>query len=150
MVSTSVTIPFADGVYNFALPMPRLCELERKTGNTSVVEIYERMTQCVGKTEEGVFVFIGGASVMGVEVIETIRCGLLGGNHGEVNGEFLEVGPIAAKNLVENYAYPSRPLKESIVVAWQILHAAIEGVQLEEGSKKKAAPKGKRSTKAKS
>jgi hypothetical protein len=51
-----------------------------------------------------------------------------------VNGEEIEVGPLLAKRLVEDYVYPARPLSEGVVLAWRVLHAAIHGVQL----KKKA------------
>ena len=72
-----------------------------------------------------------------MDVRETIRLALIGGNSGMVEGEEVEVGPLLAKQLVDGYIYPARPFSEGVVLAWRILHAAIHGVQL----KKKAEPK---------
>lgn len=135
-MDTAVDLKFADGEYRFWLPLPQVFELERKTGDTSILVLEERLRDAIGVDEKGEYVFTGGGAAMTLDVRETIRLGLIGGNSGMVDGEEVEVGPQLAKQLVDNYAYPARPLEEGVVLAWRILHAAIHGVRL----KKKAEP----------
>lgn len=147
-MDTATTLDFADGKYRFWLPLPLVFELERKTGDTSILVLEERMRSAIGQDETGDFVFAGGGSAMVADVREVLRCGLIGGNSGLTDEGEKEVGPITAKQLVDDYVYPARPLSEGMVKAWQVLHAAIYGVKLDEGSKKKAPTKRKsRSTK---
>lgn len=133
-METRLEAPFADGEYSFWLPLPQVFELERACG--SLIAIEERLRAGIGIDDAGKPVFIGGGEAGTKEIIETIRVGLIGGNRGLVNGEEREIGPLEAKRLVENYAYPARPLVESAVLAWQIVNAALRGIQL----KKKADP----------
>lgn len=135
-MDTRVELPFADGTYSFWLPLPQVFEVERKTGDTSLLVLEERMRAAIGQDAEGAFVFAGGGAAMVADVREVIRCALIGGNAGMVEGEEIEVGPVAAKQLVDSYVYPARPLAEGVVLAWRILQAAIYGIRLD-GSKKK-------------
>lgn len=128
-MDTAVEIPFADGEYRFWLPLPQLVELERKTGDTSIETIFSRLNAAIGLDGDEA-VYIGGGAAMIADVRETIRLGLIGGNCGQVNGEEIEVGPLLAKQLVDQYVCPARPFKEGAVIAWRILFAMIEGVRL--------------------
>jgi hypothetical protein len=147
-MDTAVTLQFADGEYRFWLPLPQVVELERKTGDTSILVIEERLRGAIGVEQgdgEPSFVFLGGGAAMVGDVRETLRLGLIGGNSGMVEGEEVEVGPGLAKQLVDNYVYPARPLAEGVVLAWRVLHAAIHGVQLKKKvSEPKAPPARKR------
>jgi hypothetical protein len=134
-MDTAVELEFGDGTYRFWLPLPQIVALERACGDVSILTIEERLRGAIGQEGEE-FVFLGGGSAMIADVRETIRLGLAGGDHGMVEGEEIEVGPIRARQLVDEYAYPARPLAEGVVLAWRILHAAIFGVRL----KKKAEP----------
>ena len=64
----------------------------------------------------------------------------------------IEVGPQLAKELVDSYVFPERPLDEAFALATGILDAAVRGIQLKKKEQEEAAPKPghKRSTKAKS
>lgn len=137
-MDTAVILPFGDGEYRFWLPLPQVFELERVCGDVSLLAIEERLRGGIGQEATGEYVFAGGGSAMVREVRETIRLGLIGGNSGMVDGAEVEVGPLRAKELLDLYSYPARPLVESALVAWRVLHAAIFGVRLGEGSKKKA------------
>lgn len=86
-------------------------------------------------------VYVGGGAAMVTDVREIIRLALIGGNSCIVDGEEKQVGPMTAKQLVDDYVYPARPFTESLHVAWSILHAAITGISL----KKKAGPERPRS-----
>ena len=141
-MDTAVELDFADGRYRFWLPLPQVIELERKT-DASILVIEERLRGAIGvegKDGEGEpnFVFLGGGSAMMADVRETIRLALIGGNSGFVEEAEIEVGPGVARQLIDNYVYPARPLSEGVVLAWRILHAAIHGVEL--ASQKKSAP----------
>lgn len=132
-METAVTAEFADGEYRFWLPLPQMSALERSCGNTSILEIEERLRAAVGQDGE-TYVFLGGGSAMIADIRETIRLALIGGNHGMVGGEEIEVGPIRAKQLVDEYVCPARPMSEGVVLAWRILYALVFGARL----KKKA------------
>lgn len=140
MKSTSINLGFADGDYTFALPLPQFLELERKTGK-SAFAIYDQVSAGLG-IDDADAVYLGGGAAMLADVRETIRLGLIGGNSALVDGEEVEVGPRTALSLVDAYVYPARPLIEGQRIAWAILNAAIEGVQLKKkrpGSRAQAA-----------
>jgi hypothetical protein len=132
-VQTEVTAEFADGTYRFWLPLPQMTALERVCGDTSILTLEERMRAAIGVAGDD-FEFIGGGAAMITDIRETIRLALIGGNHGMVGGEEVDVGPIRAKQLVDEYVCPARPMSEGIVLAWRILHALVFGARL----KKKA------------
>lgn len=132
-METAVTAAFGDGEYRFWLGLPQIVALERACADTSILTIEERLRAAIGVEGEE-FVFVGGGAAMIADVRETIRLALIGGNHALVGGEEVEVGPIRAKQLVDEYVCPARPLSEGVVLAWRILHGAIFGVRL----KKKA------------
>lgn len=133
-METALTARFADGEYRFWLPLPQVFELERSCGDVSILAIEERLRGGIGQDVDGKTHFVGGGIASTREIRETIRLALIGGNNGLVDGEAVEVGPMRAKELVDTYCYPQRPLAESAVLAWSILSAAIYGVRL----KKKA------------
>ena len=133
-METACTSAFGDGEYRFWLPLPHVFELERVCGDVSILAIEERLRSGIGQDENGETVFVGGGAASVREIRETIRLGLIGGDHGLVDGSEVEVGPLRAKQLMDLYAYPARPLAESAVLAWLILSSAIFGVRL----KKKA------------
>src|SRR5687768_1405593 len=120
-MDTAVTAPFADGEYRFFLALPQIVALERACGDVSILTIEERLRAAIGVDGEE-FVFVGGGGAMIADVRETIRLALIGANHALVNEEEVEVGPIRAKQLVDEYVCPARPLSEGVVLAWRILH----------------------------
>jgi len=133
-MDTAVHLQFADGEYRFWLPLPQVVELERKTG-ASILVIEERLRAAIGTNGDvsdpaSDFVFLGGGSATVTDVRETLRLALWGGGGGLVDGQEVEVGPNAARQLVDTYVYPARPFAEGVVVAWRVLHAAIHGIQL--------------------
>lgn len=134
-MDTSVELDFADGRYRFWLTLPHVVELERKAGGKSIFAIYDQLGAGLG-LNDGAPVYLGGGQGMITDIRETIRLGLIGGNDGLIAGEQIEVGPTRARELVDLYTFPNRPIIESLHVAWTILHAAITGISL----KKKAYP----------
>lgn len=134
-MDTAVDLKFADGEYHFALLLPQIFELERNCGGTdaegfrrgkSIFQIYEEISAGLGLGIDDTPVFIGGGKANAKDIRETIRLGLIGGG----------LSPIDAKQLVDDYCFPVRPMTESLGVAWAILRASIEGVQI-----KKKEPK---------
>lgn len=134
-MDTRVDLAFADGKYSFWLPLPHAVELERKCGGKSIFAIYDGMASGLGMRGEDP-IYLGGSTAMVTEIRETIRLGLIGGNSAFIGGEEAEVGPNRARELVETYTFPHRPLIEGLNLAWSILHAAIVGIEL----KKKVEP----------
>lgn len=129
MPDTAVDLDFGDGRYRFWLGLPQVVELERKCGGKSVFIMYDEMGAGLGMAGDAP-IYMGGGTAMVTDIRETIRLGLIGGGSGTVTGEEVEVGPRRAIELVDAYAFPTRPLTESLHVAWSILHAAIAGISL--------------------
>lgn len=129
MPDTRIELDFADGRYSFWLALPQAVELERKCGGKSIFAMYDEMGAGLGMAGDAP-VYLGGGKALITDIRETIRLGLIGGNNGFVNGEEIEVGPNRARNLVDEYTYPARPMLEALNVAWSILHAAVVGIDL--------------------
>ncbi|WP_324699785.1 GTA-gp10 family protein [Novosphingobium sp. RL4] len=129
MPDTRVELDFADGRYSFWLALPHVIELERKCGGKSVFAMYDAMGAGLGTAGDDP-VYLGVGTAMVTEIRETIRLGLIGGNSGFIDGAEIEIGPNGARNLVDAYTFPARPLIEGLHIAWTILHAAIVGIDL--------------------
>lgn len=140
-METAVTAQFGDGEYLFWLPLPQIIELERLC-DTTFLDLHERFEQTLGvHSESGDIAYVGGGPSTNA-VLQIIRLALIGGKAGMVDGQDVEVGPMRAKQLLELYAYPARPLAEATALAGSIVMAAVRGVRL----KKKADPAATEST----
>lgn len=128
---TEITLPFADGTYRFWLPIPQVNELESKLasfgGPVSMFGLEWQLRQSISLAANGDAVFAGGGDAVAKAVRETIRLGLIGGGFAVVDDDKVEVGPNRAKELLEAYVYPARPLAEAAALAWRVLAAAIYG-----------------------
>ena len=125
---TDLVTNFGDGQYRFWLPLKEVAEFEGKFG--SILSIEPRLRSAVGLDEDNKPVFIGGGSADGAACREIVRLGLIGGKAGEIDGEEAEIGPQRARELIDLYAWPNRPLGETAALAWRILAAAIYGNEL--------------------
>lgn len=122
---TALELEFADGAYQFDLKLPQIAELQEKRG-CGIFKLY-------GRVLEGRYIFEGqiiANTVRGEayaeDLFETIRLGLIGGGKALVDGKEIDVSPLMAKRLVENYCHAA-PLRESWAIAAAILGARIEG-----------------------
>lgn len=122
---TEITMPFADGDYRFFLPIPQMIELER-VGHT-MCSLEFRLRESIGLTLDGEAIYGGGNAVEADSIRKIIRLALIGGDSGTVDGEKVDVGPQRARELVDAYVYPARPLAEGAALAWRILATAIYG-----------------------
>ena len=122
---TEITMSFADGEYRFFLPIPQVTELE--SGGQSMCALEFRLRESIGLTIDGEAIYGGGNAVDADSIRKIIRLALIGGNGGTVEGEKVDVGPQRARELVETYVYPARPLAEGAALAWRILATAIYG-----------------------
>jgi len=155
-MDTAIELDFADGRYRFWLPMPQVIQLERGPLNKpypdtypkSIFTMFDQIGAGLGFVGEQP-VYVGGGSALASDISEIIRLGLIGGNNGTVNGEDFEVTPAIAGHLVRDYVYPARPMIEGLRLAWEILHAAISGVDLKKKDAPPKPPHPKRSAKAK-
>lgn len=140
-MQNKIDLAFADGVYSFALSLARINELERKvaaaTGSPAGIgSIFARVLKGCARVGEDVVQAPALAEFFAIDLVETIRQGLIGGNHGVVNDEEITVSPALADRLITNYAL-ERPLTESWSTAASILAACIVGYE-PPGDKKKA------------
>lgn len=109
----SVMLPFADGEYRFRLGWGQLTELQEKC-NSGPYIILNRLVTLEART---------------YDISETIRLGLIGGGQ----------DPFTAITLVRRYV-EERPISETIIIAQQIMAAAVVGAPEEEVEKKSEAP----------
>lgn len=124
-MDTALEADFADGHYSFDLKLPHILELQEKCGK-GIFAIFANVQAgrgILGGENIGLF---DDAIADYREIRETIRLGLIGGNCGIVDGAQIEVGPLTAKRLVENYV-DTRPLQEGWALASAILGARILG-----------------------
>ena len=137
---TAIDLDFAGQKFTFWLPLPRIIELERG-GNAgkgkSVFRMYDELGAGLGFAPDGAPVYISGGDARTEDMRNVIRLALMGGNS-DSNGD--DVGPQRAAQLVEDYVYPARPLVEGVALAWAILNAAINGVQVKKKEPSDDAP----------
>jgi hypothetical protein len=124
-VRNTIDLEFADGLYTFALPVERINELQTKCG-IGIGGLFARVLKGCARIGDEVVLAPAQAEFYAVDLIETIRQGLIGGNHGVVNGEEITVSPAVAQRLVTNYVL-DRPLSDSWSMAASILGACIVG-----------------------
>lgn len=125
MSRNTIDIDFADGLYTFALPLARIDELQRKTG-VGIGALFARVLKGFYQVEGGDVLVSREAEFHAIDLIETIRQGLIGGNHGVVDGAEIKVSPGLANSLVNSYVL-DRPLSDSWSIAASILGAVIVG-----------------------
>lgn len=115
MITTRLELPFADGVYSFALPIGMARELQDKTGIGPNV-LLTRLRDGSFKVDDAP---------------EAIRCGLIGGG----------LKPVEAKRLVDRYCY-ERPAAESLPLACAVMMLMLYGAEKQDvGDQETGEPK---------
>jgi hypothetical protein len=129
MNRNTIELEFGDGQYLFALPLPQIAELQRKT-DAGIGGLYARVVRgCIPdpKSETGEWVLNPStAEFYALDLIETVRHALIGGGKGTVNGEEIKVTPIIANRLVDTYVLGA-PLIEAWKVAASVLGVCVLG-----------------------
>lgn len=147
MPQNTIELEFGDGQYLFALPLAQIAELQRKT-DAGIGRLYSRLLKGAALVSGEVVLQPGQAEFFALDVIETIRHGLIGGNKGMVNGDEIKITPILANRLVDTYVL-GRPLSESWSIAVSVLIACVVGYDPpKKDPPAKARAPGKRSRKA--
>jgi hypothetical protein len=106
--------------------MPRVIAFEREA-DCSIFALFYVIGENLGEALGGAKVLVGGTDARLKQCHSLIRNALIGGGTSEAD----------ARALVETYCYPARPAMHDLALAWEVLNAAIFGVQVV-GSKKKA------------
>ncbi len=122
-----IDLSFGDGEYTFKLPARQIFALEEKAG-TGVLAIYYQVADGTAKL---------------ATLLEIVRQGLIGGEHGVVNGEAIKVNHHLANHLVSTYAEPpASTIQELTKLVTAILAACITGYEpTNEAEKKSGKPK---------
>ncbi len=124
-METRTTLPFADGDYEFWLPMPRVVAAEREIEG-SIFALFYDIAENLGSAM-GELVLVGATEARLKSCHAVIRNALVGGGTGEQE----------ARDLVATYCYPARPAMHDVALAYNILKAAIYGIVLPDTVKKK-------------
>lgn len=126
MSQNTIELEFGDGQYTFALPLAQINELQKKT-DAGIGKLYGRLLKGCVQVSSGEFNLIPAlAEFYALDVIETIRHGLIGGGKGTVNGEEIAVTPLIANRLIDAYVL-GQPLKAAWSVAVTVLGVCIQG-----------------------
>lgn len=132
-------VDFADGKYQLGpLSIKQIIELERNCGfkapdgrvyPKSIYQIHDELGAGLGLQDERA-VYVGGGAAHASDIREGLRLLLIAGNRAIVAGEEIEVGPVKAAQLCDDYLYPHRPLIEGQYLVWAGLSAAIVGIDI--------------------
>lgn len=135
---TWILHPFGTGVYKFALGVPQCLELERKWGSIGKIAGDVMVGRiALGSGGDGnpfspdAESSVGSPfhSAVSVPMLRDLLIqGLIGGNHGVEEGVEATVNPRRAKELVDTYGPPERPVEEAWNVAAALVYAVMMGV----------------------
>lgn len=137
-MDTAITLPFADGAYEFDLGLAQINEIQDKCG-AGIGAVYARLMKGryvvgdrpVGNPLEAEYYL--------ADIVETLRQGLIGGGKGQVDGQDVTVTAYRANQLIDRYVLaPGRPIEESWMVAAAVMGARMIGFDPPE---KESAPK---------
>lgn len=142
MRRNTIEMLFADGAYTFALPAPRIEELQRKTG-IGIGELPPRLWAGLNVVGQKVIVDPNATKFHYADIVETIRQALIGGGTGVVNGEEVKVTPAVAERLLQSYVF-TQPIGEYQSLAATVVTACVHGYEppkKDEPAPKAGAPK---------
>lgn len=114
-----IDLPFADGVYRFALPLAQIAELQRKC-DAGIGEIFARVLRGAHQQGGQILLAPSDAQFYVLDLIETVRHGLIGGKGGTVNEQPVRVTPPDATRLIDTYL-----LDQPLMVAWELAVAIL-------------------------
>lgn len=124
-MANTIDLEFADGEYSFALPLERIDELQRKCG-AGIGAIFARVLKGANRLGDDILLAPGQAEFYALDLVETVRQGLIGGGKGMVDGKEVKVSPALAQRLVASYIL-NQPLSAAWEMAVAILGACIVG-----------------------
>ena len=127
---------FADGVYRFWLPMPQVIAAEREMARRDGegAQILHSLSPCsmtLAHTRPAgrwMTVLTGPSPRCSPMPMRSSVMPLTGGADGLVNGEAVVVNGAMARELVAVYCYPARPAIHDLGLVWEVLRAAIYGI----------------------
>lgn len=125
MTGNTIELEFGDGSYTFALPISQINELQRKCG-VGIGGLFARVLKGCVQIGDDIVLAPAQAEFYALDIIETMRHGLIGGGKGMVNDEEVKVTPMIATRLIDTYVM-GRPLSESWSLAASVLGAVIVG-----------------------
>jgi hypothetical protein len=132
-MQSSIELDFADGCYTFALPVPQIQELQRKC-EIGIGQLYARVIKGNvprikdGTQEVELIQVPAQAEFYILDIIETIRHGLIGGGKAIVNDAEIKVSEALANRLVATYV-AGKPISEFWSLAASILIATVHGYE---------------------
>lgn len=136
---TWIMHPFGTGVYKFALGIPQCLELEKGGDGIGKIASDVMIGRIAVGTKADANPFSPEATgsignpfhaAIGVPMLRAVLTqGLIGGNYGIEDGQEVKVSPRRAKELVDLYGPPARPIEEAWDVAAALMYAVMVGVE---------------------
>ncbi len=142
--ANQITLEWADGEYEFRLPVGLIGELQTKCG-AGIAKIYARLMAGRFMDRDGSIALNPMQAEFSYEdIAEVIRLGLIGGGRGVVDDKPVEVSPTVALKLIRGYVH-TRPLLENWKVASAVMSAFVIGYN-DPDAEKKSPKRGKVTT----
>lgn len=136
-----IVLEWADGEYEFRLPVGQLAELQTKCA-AGIGKVYARLMagRYVDQRTQEIVLNPLQAELHYEDITEVIRLGLIGGKRGIVDGKQIEVTPTKAQQLIRDYVH-TRPLLENWKVASAVVNAFMIGFTDPATAQKKSPPR---------
>lgn len=150
-MDTAIQRDFAGGRFTFYLPLTAILAVEKgpvtpslrvREYPVSVFQIYDELSAGIGVDPDGKITRYPGSSIFAGDIHTILEQALRAGGSGERDGEDIAVDPTTANRLVNDTL--GHNLEACALLAWDILHSTIKGVDVTP-PKKKAAPRKPRS-----
>lgn len=117
---------FAGEDRDFWLPMARVIAFEREA-DCSIFALHDSIGKNLAESSDGTLLLVGPSEARLKACHSLIRNALIGA----------EMPEMEARDLVQTYCYPARPAIHDMELAYRILDAAILGINLPAGLKKR-------------
>lgn len=127
MDETKANVHFAGEDRDFWLPMARVVAFEREA-DCSIFALFYAIGENLSAALDGELILAGGSEARLRQCHSLIRNALIGAGEDEKE----------AAELVKTYCYPARAAVHDLALTYEVLRAAIYGIKVDEGSKKKS------------
>jgi len=156
-MDTAIQREFAGGRFTFYLPLSAILAIEKgpitptlrsREYPVSVFQIYDELSAGMGVDQSGDLIRLPGARIFAGDLHNILEQALKAGKSGERDGDSFEVDGSLANRLVNEQI--EAHFEACAVLAWDVLHATIKGIDLKKKAEQVKPKRQRRSAAAKS